>query len=158
MARQTVNQKYEFKITWLRRYRECLAEEEWLMEEIAAARARGEAVTRALQPVAVESGGQHSGQVSRAVELMDQYQRELELQVQRSLKIRLEMEEAISKVEDSRLQQLLRMRYIGGYHWDQCAQKLHLDLRWCFCLHEKALAAFACPTGETAPGKICAIA
>ncbi len=47
----------------------------------------------------------------------------------------------IDRVEDGRYRELLDCYYIKGMTWEQVAHEMHLDLRWVYRLHGRALRA-----------------
>ena len=47
--------------------------------------------------------------------------------------------DAIDRVEDARLREVLELYYLDGYSWEQVAARVGKDIRWVFRLHEKAL-------------------
>lgn len=50
-----------------------------------------------------------------------------------------EAEKLVSFVEDTRKRELLTRRYIGCETWEEIAEKMGLDYRWAFRLHDQAL-------------------
>lgn len=53
--------------------------------------------------------------------------------------------EAIDRVEEVRLREVLELYYIDGYTWEQVAERMGLDLRWVFRLHGQALMMVRVP-------------
>ena len=49
--------------------------------------------------------------------------------------------DAIEGVEQARLREVLELYYLHGYSWQKVAEAMHLDLRWVYRLHGKALNA-----------------
>jgi len=62
--------------------------------------------------------------------------------------------EAIDRVEDARLREVLELYYIDGFTWEQVAERMEMDLRWVYRLHGKALLMVEVPEedahGDTA--------
>ena len=54
-------------------------------------------------------------------------------------------QEAIDRVEEARLKEVLELYYIDGYSWTQVAQRMGLDKRWVFRLHGRALLKVRVP-------------
>ena len=54
-------------------------------------------------------------------------------------------QEAIDRVEEARLKEVLELYYIDGYSWTQVAQRMGLDKRWVFRLHGRALLQVKVP-------------
>ena len=55
--------------------------------------------------------------------------------------------DAIDRVDEARLREVLELYYIDGFNWDQVAQRMELDKRWVFRLHGKALQKIEVPKG-----------
>ena len=53
--------------------------------------------------------------------------------------------EAIDRVEEARLREVLELYYIDGYSWTKVAEAMQLDQRWVFRLHGKALQKVKVP-------------
>ena len=53
--------------------------------------------------------------------------------------------EAIDRVDEARLREVLELYYIDGFTWEQVAQRMGLDLRWVFRLHGRALQRIEVP-------------
>lgn len=64
---------------------------------------------------------------------------ELAAELRRQLAIRREIEEAIRVVEDERLQELLRLRYIEGLTWDKVAERIGYSYRQTMRVQGRAL-------------------
>lgn len=56
--------------------------------------------------------------------------------------------DAIDRVDDARLREVLELYYLDGFNWDQVAQRMELDKRWVFRLHGKALQRIEVPEAE----------
>ncbi len=115
------------KKTWLNRY--CLAglAVQRLTEEIARWEAQAVALT-ARYGEASGSSGEDS--LQRAVEKMLELRDELAADFRRQLTIRREIEEAIRALEDERLRELLRLRYLEGLTWDKVAERMECSQQW----------------------------
>lgn len=55
--------------------------------------------------------------------------------------------DAIDQVEEARLREVLELYYLDGYTWEQVAAAMHLDIRWVYRLHGRALTAVRVPEG-----------
>ena len=53
--------------------------------------------------------------------------------------------DAIDQVEEARLREVLELYYLDGYTWEQVAAAMHLDQRWVYRLHGKALLRVKVP-------------
>ena len=125
------------KKTWLNRY--CLAglAVQRLTEEIARWEAQAVALT-ARYGEASGSSGEDS--LQRAVEKMLELRDELAAELRRQLTIRREIEEAIRALEDERLRELLRLRYLEGLTWERVAERMECSQQWIHKLHYDATA------------------
>ena len=128
---------YAEKVAWLRRYRSALAEERRLRDAIKIARARAEATTQAMRPAPCGSGG--TDKVATGVELLDEYRRQLTVQLAQSERLRAEIEAAIASLPDAAQRHVLLARYIDGAAWWQVANQLYMSERWAKALHRYAV-------------------
>ena len=53
--------------------------------------------------------------------------------------------DAIDRVKEARLQEVLELYYLDGYTWEQVAATMELDPRWVYRLHGKALRKIRVP-------------
>jgi RNA polymerase sigma factor (sigma-70 family) len=53
--------------------------------------------------------------------------------------------DAIDRVEEARLREVLELYYLDGYTWEQVAETMQLDQRWVYRLHGKALQRIVVP-------------
>ena len=53
--------------------------------------------------------------------------------------------DAIDRVDDVTLQEVLELYYLDGYSWEQVAARLKKDIRWVFRLHGRALQRIEVP-------------
>lgn len=53
--------------------------------------------------------------------------------------------DAIDRVEDARLREVLELYYIDGFSWEQVAQRMELDVRQVFRLHGRGLQRIIVP-------------
>ena len=58
-----------------------------------------------------------------------------------ALKLLMEIEETIGKVEDATERRLLHLRYIQGRKWEEIAEDLDRTERWVYRLHGRGLKA-----------------
>lgn len=126
----------EEKKAWLNRYRLAGAAVRRLQGEIARWEAQAAALTARYGGA---SGGGGDDPLQRAVEEMLAQREELAEELRRQLAIRREIEGAIAQVEDERLRELLRLRYLEGWRWEKIASDWNRDIRWIFRLNSRAL-------------------
>lgn len=125
------------KIAWLRRYREAVAEQDRLMDEIKSWRSLAERVSPALSCLPRGSGG--PGRMISAVEHINALEAELAEQIVERVSTRREIGQAIGRVPDERLARLLRLRYIDGMTWEKIAVQMDMTYQWVCKLHGKSL-------------------
>lgn len=136
---------YEEKVAWLRRYRQALRDEARLRDRIKAVRSRAESTTQALRPV-FGGGSQDGTKIERGAELLDQYQRELQKQLEASEHIRVEIEAAINALPSALQRDVLQARYIDGLPWFKITNRLYISERHAKRLYRKAIEALRCPS------------
>jgi HAMP domain-containing protein len=57
--------------------------------------------------------------------------------------------DAIDRVEEARLREVLELYYLDGFTWEQVAEQMQLDQRWVYRLHGKALQRIVVPKDLT---------
>ena len=58
--------------------------------------------------------------------------------------------DAIDRIDEARLREVLELYYIDGFTWDQVAERMGYDKSWVFRLHGRALQRIEVPEeGET---------
>ena len=129
---------YDEKVTWMRRYRQALRDEARLRDRIKAVRSRAESTTQALRPV-VGGGSQDGTKIERGAELLDQYQRELQKQLEASEHIRVEIEAAINALPSALQRDVLQARYIDGLPVWRTANRLYISESWVLKAQKKAI-------------------
>lgn len=134
---------YEEKAAWLCRYQTALHSERLLAEEAERLRAEAERVTPLL--TGMPGTGPDPDRLPRAVERILEVQQRLETQVWRCLVLRREVETAICAVQDERLREILRRRYILGQTLEKAAEAMMYDYRWTKRLHHRAVEQLAPP-------------
>ena len=53
--------------------------------------------------------------------------------------------DAIDRVDEARLREVLELYYIDGFNWDQVAERMELDVRQVFRLHGRGLQRIVVP-------------
>lgn len=132
-----MNEEFEKKKAWLRRFRESQREEQLLMEEIEQLEAAAARVTPCLS---VTPGGSGQGDsLPRAVEKIVEAQQRLQCQINRTYAVRAEIVEVINGVKSSQEREILRRRYLLGQRWEEIACAMRIDYRWLMRQHKSAL-------------------
>lgn len=121
---------------WLSRYRLSELEVRRLSEEIARWESQAAALTARY---GTSGGGGGDDHLQRAVEKMLELRDQLAGQLEERIALRREIEEAIAGVEDERLRELLRLRYLEGWTWEKIAMQMKYSYRQVTRLHERAL-------------------
>ena len=65
----------------------------------------------------------------------------LNARIREMCRVKADAIDMIDRVEDGRFRELLDCYYIKGMTWEQVAHEMHLDLRWVYRLHGRALRA-----------------
>ena len=102
----------------------------------------------------VPGGGQRqvSSVEEYAVRMID-LEREMDRRIDEYAALTLKIETAIDRIEDGRLRDLLRWRYMNEWDWEKIAQALGYERRQTFRLHGKALEAFERANAEGGAGE-----
>lgn len=129
---------YEEKVRWLRRYRDALKLEVELRQELEAQRARACKTTAAL--TGMPGGGGDGQALPRAVESIVAAQQELQAQINLCGATRREVVAALDQVTDARDHEILRRRYLLGQRWENIAVDMHIELRWIYRRHRRAVS------------------
>ena len=131
------------KIRYLRQYQEGQRESVRLERELEVWRSRAEKITPGLGG---EGGGTRSGgdRIQGAVEQLVELQEQLAGQLAALAQMRKKIEEEINGVEEPRLREILRLRYINGYTWERVAEEMNYSFRQVTRMHGDALNRFLC--------------
>ena len=122
---------------YLSRYRRLSAYIDCKLDEIEQLRS----IATRLTPTAMfDRSGNVSDKVGRTVAKIVDLEREIDGEVDELVKLREEITETISKINDARLKTLLTMRYINGYKWEKIALNMHYSYSsLTYYLHPRAL-------------------
>ena len=129
----TIQEKKEF----LSRYREILAEEKDIREEITYWESRAQKVTASWS--AVPGGGKGSDKVQTGAIKVAELRDSLMGKIEELAAVRAEIERAIGTVQDDTQRRLLRLRYIKGMNWEKVAIEMNYTYQWVWELHGRAL-------------------
>ncbi len=126
------NQK---KKQWLKSYKALNLSIDQKLEELERLKSLACKVTQAMtgMPRGGNSGKENT--YLKIIELEDAINGEID----KYIELRNEIETAILSVNDLKLQNVLRHRYINGMTWESIAVKMNYDYRWVLKLHGKAL-------------------
>jgi len=72
-------------------------------------------------------------------------EKDVNARIREMCKLKRLAQEAIDRVEEARLKEVLELYYIDGYSWTQVAQRMELDVRWVYRLHGRALLKVRVP-------------
>ena len=72
-------------------------------------------------------------------------ERRLNAQIREMCQMKQAAMDAIERVEESRLREVLELYYLDGYTWEDVARVMEKDLRWVYRLHGRALLKFKVP-------------
>lgn len=85
-------------------------------------------------------GGQPAdNELEKAICRVLDREREINRAINRLVKQKLEIAAVIRSVPDVRLRELLVRRYLDFERWEHISSDMHLEIRWLFRLHDKAL-------------------
>lgn len=123
----------EEKIAWLARYQQAVTEERRLEKAIKAAKRR-ELAAREVLP-----------KKSKGLQLLQEYQQELDAKIQQCEQIRQEVEQAIAELPNATHRTVLLARYVDGMDWWQVANIAYISERWARAIHRTALSKLRVP-------------
>ena len=129
---------YEEKVRWLWRYRDAMRLEEELRQELETQSARACKTTAAL--TGMPGGGGDGQTLPRAVESIIAAQQELQAQINLCGATQREVVAALDQVTDARDHEILRRRYLLGQRWENIAVEMHIELRWIYRRHRRAVS------------------
>lgn len=72
-------------------------------------------------------------------------ERDVNARIREMCRLKRLAQEAIDRVEEARLREVLELYYIDGFNWSQVSQRMGLDKRWVFRLHGRALLRVKVP-------------
>lgn len=121
---------------YLKQYAELDAEINCKLEQLAKLRALSTSIPA---PSGGGSSGSPSDRTGRITEKIVDLENEINAKIDRLVDLQKEIEEIIEAVEDSRYRIILTERYINRKKWEDIADILHIDLRWLYVLHGRAL-------------------
>ena len=135
------------KTKWLWRYQRCRSAERQLRRQIALERERATATTKALSPIMVASS--KSNTMESAILKIVERQEKLYKQIIDTEVVRDEIETAIDGLQDDRMKEVLKERYIVGTpFWWQIANNLSISEPYAKKLHRRALDKLYTPVYE----------
>ena len=127
---------------FLRKVREIDRRIDETLERLGRMRARLEA-GRSSNLSGMPRGGAVDWTVTadRVIELEQRYNEK----IREMCRLKQAAQDAIDQVEEAQLREILELYYLDGYTWRQVAEVMHLDLRWVYRLHGRALMRIRVP-------------
>lgn len=125
------------KKAWLKRYSAIDRQIKNKTDELSMWRSRATKITPTYSGLPKGGGGDR---IQTAVDNICRLEDEINAEIDRLIITRGEINEAIAKVEDERLREVLTLRYIQGKSWEWIAVEMHYNYRWVTKLHGKALS------------------
>lgn len=108
-----------------------------LIDEKAAWNAKATATTSSFSDMPRSGGG--SDKIQTTVEKIIEIEEKLDHEIDALADLRNRIETAVEKLEDGRLRDVMRYRYIDGMKWEQIAVEMHYSYMQVCRLHGKAL-------------------
>ena len=108
-----------------------------LIDEKAAWNAKATATTSSFSDMPRSGGG--SDKIQTTVEKIIEIEEKLDHEIDALVDLRNRIEAAVEKLEDGRLRDVMRYRYIDGMKWEQIAVEMHCSYMQVCRLHGKAL-------------------
>ncbi len=128
----------EEKIAFLRGYREQLERARQLTMELEEMRQVVMRITPILNDMPGR-GGPNLHRLEESVERAERAEEQLAETLEQAIQAQCLVRAAIETVEEERLRQILRARYLLGQSWQKVAETLNMDERWARRQHERAL-------------------
>ncbi len=127
----------EAKKQFLRKYQSLLRKERQLEREIESIRSRytGQAITYSDMP-----HGTDQRDLSDYAAEVDDLLRDLEATKWQAIHQYHLIASSIEDMDDIKEQELMRLKYLMGYTWEEVSDEMVLDLRWIYRLHGRALS------------------
>lgn len=108
-----------------------------LIDEKATWNAKATATTSSFSDMPRSGGG--SDKIQTTVEKIIEIEEKLDHEIDALVDLRNRIEAAVEKLEDGRLRDVMRYRYIDGMKWEQIAVEMHYSYMQVCRLHGKAL-------------------
>ena len=143
----------ERKRAWLSRYRQSLAEQQYLACAIQEVRSRSLSISVTIAPGRTAPTGAHSDRVADSVQRLDALERQLRQEQQRGQAIAAEIITAAYKLP-CKLAEVLCCQYLDGMSTTQTARKMGLSASAVSNRKRAALAALDVPP-DTAENEKC---
>lgn len=121
---------------YLSQYAALDAEINCKLEQLAKLRALSTSIPA---PSGGGSSGSPSDRTGNITAKIIDMENEINAKIDRLVDLQKEIEAIIEAVEDSRYRTILTERYINRKKWEDIADILHIDLRWLYVLHGRAL-------------------
>lgn len=83
--------------------------------------------------------GKSPDTISKSVCQIIELEQEIDRVIDETVELRRQIESAIAGLQDEKLCELLRYRYIEGMTWERVSEAMHMDVRWVLRLHRRAL-------------------
>lgn len=122
---------------WLMRAWKIDCEIAALEKELTLARERAMTVTKRVSDVKVQTSNRNT--TEDAIHKCIEYQQKIDERVDYLYSVKQEIFDAISKVGNPTHRTLLDLRYLQYVTWGKIAEELHLDLRYVYRLHDRAV-------------------
>lgn len=119
--------EFEEKLKWLKSYRGSMEEMQDVSERIIWMRAQAERMSAQLQAVPV--GGAAGDRLQECVAKICELEETYAAIACKNVKLLLEMEDVISKLEDAEQRTLIRRKYIDDDSFNALADEMHYSLR-----------------------------
>ena len=78
-------------------------------------------------------------------DMLIEYEREINSRVREMCRLKRLAQEAIDRIEEPRLREVLELYYVCGYTWARVAETMGITERWALILHGRALLRVKVP-------------
>jgi len=124
---------------YLQQYRKAADAEQLALLDLAETRALLGSTRSALNNIDSIRGTADEAFLSRDIERQEALERRLLAKIHKCRRWQARVRRTVNRVEPAGFRKILKMRYILGMSWEGIAGSLHMDERYVYKLHGKAL-------------------
>ena len=132
-----LTEEHRKKIKYLSQYRYLNSEIDRKIRELEMWRGKIYNVTSTLSDM--PKGKSRSNTIENGVIIITDIENNINDEIDKLVDLRKEIENKIEVIEDLKLKELLKCRYLDFKSWEEIAYKSGISWRWVYSLHEKAL-------------------
>lgn len=132
-----LTEEHKIKIKYLNQYRYLNSNIDRKIKSLEDWRSKIFNVTATMSDM--PKGSNRSNVIENGVAAIDEIESSINQDINDLVNLRAEIENKIESVEDLKLRELLKCRYLDFKSWEEIAYKNNYTWQWAYKLHEKAL-------------------